>query len=93
VGLNRSHRSVHPVSAVILGLIFLFGRSAFAQSAPQSSPAAVAQTGMSTGGVHSGIFDSEKRPITAGGFVDSGPIVFQDAAKESGLTTWRHVMG
>jgi hypothetical protein len=37
--------------------------------------------------------DTEKRPITAGGFVDSGPVIFQDVAKEAGLTSWHHEMG
>jgi hypothetical protein len=52
-----------------------------------------AQSGVSTGGVHGAVLDAEKRPITAGGFVDSGPVVFQDVAEEAGLTTWRHQMG
>ena len=39
------------------------------------------------------MLDGEKRPITAGGFVDSGPIVFQDVSEKAGLTRWRHVMG
>ncbi len=37
--------------------------------------------------------DAENRPITAGGFVDSGPVVFQDISKQAGLTVWRHKMG
>ena len=48
---------------------------------------------VSTGGAHAAVLDSEKRPITAGGFVDSGPVVFQDISKQAGLTGWRHVMG
>ncbi|MGI9071686.1 MAG: CRTAC1 family protein [Bryobacteraceae bacterium] len=52
-----------------------------------------AQGGMSTAGAHAAVLDFEKRPITAGGFVDSGPIVFQNVAEKSGLTPWRHVMG
>ena len=32
-------------------------------------------------------------PITAGGFVKEGPIVFKDVSKEAGLTSWHHVMG
>jgi hypothetical protein len=48
---------------------------------------------MSTAGAHAAVLDSENRPITAGGFVDSGPVVFQDVAQQSGLATWRHVMG
>jgi enediyne biosynthesis protein E4 len=51
------------------------------------------QGAVSTGTAHAAVLDTEKRPITAGGFVDNGPIVFQDIAKEAGLTSWRHVMG
>jgi hypothetical protein len=39
------------------------------------------------------VHDAENRPITAGGFVDSGPIVFQDISKQAGLTAWHHKMG
>ncbi len=49
--------------------------------------------GMSTGAASSPVFDSEKRPITAGGFVKNGPIVFQDIARQAGLTRWKHVSG
>ncbi len=49
--------------------------------------------GSSTGGVHVAIHDAQNRPITAGGFVKSGPIVFQDVAKQAGLTVWHHQMG
>ena len=51
------------------------------------------QGGMASGGEHAAILDSQNRPITAGGFVDSGPIVFQDISEKTGLTTWRHSMG
>jgi hypothetical protein len=37
--------------------------------------------------------DSENRPITAGGFVDAGPVVFEDISKQAGLTAWKHKMG
>jgi len=49
--------------------------------------------GMSTAGAHAAVLDSRNRPITAGGFVDNGPIVFRDVAEKAGLATWRHVMG
>src|SRR5580700_6247041 len=52
-----------------------------------------AQGGAATAGVFAPVLDSEKRPITAGGFVKTGPIVFQDIAEPAGLTTWRHTMG
>ena len=48
---------------------------------------------MSTAGAHAAVLDSENRPITAGGFVDDGPVVFRDMTRESGLARWRHVMG
>jgi hypothetical protein len=48
---------------------------------------------VSTGAAYPAVLDAEHRPITAGGFVDSGPVVFQDIAEKSGLSGWRHVMG
>ena len=35
----------------------------------------------------------EKRPITASGFVDPGPVVFKDITEEAGLSGWSHKMG
>jgi len=49
--------------------------------------------GASTGGAHAAIHDAQNRPITAGGFVAKGPIVFQDVTHEAGLDTWTHHMG
>ncbi len=39
------------------------------------------------------VYDAQRRPITAGGFVDSGPVIFKDITKEAGLSGWRHKMG
>ena len=49
--------------------------------------------GATTGGAFAPVLDSEKRPITAGGFVDSGPIVYQNVAEKAGLAKWTHVVG
>jgi hypothetical protein len=38
------------------------------------------------------VYDEQKRPITAGGFVDSGPIIFLDITKQAGFAGWRHKM-
>jgi hypothetical protein len=64
------------------------------QSPPQD-PISNAQRpgGAATLGEFAPVLDSEKRPITAGGFVKEGPIVFKDISKKAGLTTWHHVMG
>ena len=64
------------------------------QSAPQQAPPA--QNGASgiAGGVGAApVYDAQKRPITAGGFVDSGPVIFQDITKQAGLSGWVHKMG
>jgi hypothetical protein len=49
--------------------------------------------GVNTGGAHAAVLDSEHRPITAGGFVKDGPVLFKDIARQAGLTAWKHVMG
>jgi enediyne biosynthesis protein E4 len=49
--------------------------------------------GSATRGTFAPVLDSEKRPITAGGFVKNGPVIFRDIAEKAGLTTWRHTMG
>ena len=51
------------------------------------------QGAVSTGGAHPAVLDSEHRPITAGGFVEHGPVVFQNIADKAGLASWQHVMG
>jgi enediyne biosynthesis protein E4 len=38
-------------------------------------------------------YDAEKRPITAGGFIDKGTVVFEDDTKAAGLSGWIHKMG
>ena len=51
------------------------------------------QGGSATGGVFAPVLDSENRPITAGGFVKTGPHIFQDISAQAGLTKWTHKMG
>src|ERR1700678_1110897 len=51
------------------------------------------QGGSATRGEFAPVLDSEKRPITAGGFVKDGPVIFKDIAEKAGLTTWRHTTG
>ena len=63
---------------------------------PQSPAPPKTQQGM--GGIAGGIgdapvYDEQKRPITAGGFVEKGTVVFQDITKTAGLSGWTHKMG
>src|ERR1700733_12758764 len=61
-------------------------------SAQQLPPVSAAPTaprgGSATAGVFAPVLDSEKRPITAGGFVKDGPVIFKDIAQQAGLATW-----
>jgi hypothetical protein len=49
----------------------------------------VPQSGSATAGVFAPVLDSEMRPITAGGFVKDGPVIFKDITQQAGLSTWR----
>jgi hypothetical protein len=51
------------------------------------------QQGMATGTAQGARYDAQHRPITAGGYVKTGPAVFQNVAAQAGLTTWRNVTG
>jgi hypothetical protein len=46
--------------------------------------------GASTAGAHAPVHDAENRPITAGGTVDKGRVVFQDISGQAGLTAWKY---
>ncbi len=73
---------------VLVGVpVILFGQA----TAPSAEPAAAgSQTIISP---HAIQLDAEHRPITEGGFVKSGPVVFEDDSEKAGLTKWTHKMG
>ncbi|HUD12658.1 MAG TPA: CRTAC1 family protein [Terracidiphilus sp.] len=85
-------------SLFAIGLTFAFhsllARPQKPPAAPQQSPQTPV-SGVSSAGTFAPVYDAEKRPITAGGFVekDQGTVVFEDATKASGLSKWLHVMG
>jgi len=91
----------YAIFALILSLVAVSSRSqqpppagnaAPATPGPQSNAPSSAG-GMATAGPQKAEFDSLHRPITAGGFVKNGPIIFQDVAAKAGLTSWHHVAG
>ena len=51
------------------------------------------QGGTSTAGVFAPVHDAKNRPITSGGIVPKGTIVFKDVTAESGLGSWRYSSG
>ena len=61
---------------------------------PQTAPAqGGGMSGISSGVISAPVYDAQRRPITAGGFVESGPVVFRNIAQQSGLASWTHKMG
>ena len=102
----RTFWSIGPIrtSISVLGLsLAAIGIAAYAQTQTPSQPplyggnsstsVPAQQGGSATGGVFAPVLDSEHRPITAGGFVKDGPVIFKDISEKSGLTTWTHKMG
>ena len=82
------------VAAFELALTGLsYGQTPVVAGGTDSGMQTVPQGGSATGGEFAPVLDSEKRPITAGGFVKTGPIVFQDISEKAGVTSWHHSMG
>jgi len=80
----------------LVALTLLAQHLARAQATPQSEQTVgrqQSQDGMANAGPHKAEFDSEHRPITAGGFVKSGPVIFMHVAKSAGLTSWYRTSG
>jgi hypothetical protein len=95
---SRAHR-IRSLARLPAGFPFaawflLFSRVALlhGQQTPPA-PMAAQQGGASTAGVYAPIHDAENRPITAGGMVEKGPVVFEDISRSSGLARWKYVGG
>ena len=76
---------------VLSSILFvaLIGRGQ--ESSQKQTPSAGG--GVSTGAAHAAVKDSQSRPITAGGFVDNAPVVFDDITKQAGLDKFHHRSG
>ena len=80
------------IPAVAAGILGAGGLAA-ALAAGAGWAHAQASDGMASGSQHRAVFDADHRPITAGGFVKTGPVVFENIARAAGLTSWHHVSG
>ncbi len=74
------------------------GQEAQQQPKPPTQPQSPPPGKPGMGGIAGGLgaapqYDAQKRPITAGGFVDKGPVIFEDITKSAGLSGWTHKMG
>jgi len=88
--------------ACVIGALLLFSMAGISPLGAQISSAdarmsaqegSQQQGGMATGGAQKAEFDTQHRPITAGGFVKTGPVVFLDTAEKAGLTRWHNTTG
>ena len=92
-----------PRASLFLGLILtsapalLLSQTASSAAPASGEPAAQqaqppASGGEATGAPHPPQFDEQHRPITAGGFVPSGPVIFEDVSERPaspiGPTRW-----
>ncbi len=71
----------------------------YAQAAASAVPPAAQQKPAESAPVpdtsspHQIQLDNQHRVITAGGFVKTGPVIFEDISEKSGLAKWTHKMG
>ena len=77
-------------SGILIGILAMTG-FCWAQQNPPKAPQGM--SGIAGGLGAAPVYDALKRPITAGGFVESGPVIFQNITKQAGLSGWRHKMG
>ena len=79
------------IRALSLSALLVASASPLVQA--QSKPTQGPDSTHTIGSNHAVQLDAEHRVITAGGFVKSGPIVFQDISEKVGLAKWTHHMG
>ena len=91
-------------TATILGLltavfpVLMSAQSQESRSLPQKQQTDQTAPQATSGGVDTGApsapqLDDQHRPMTAGGFVASGPVIYKDVSEKAGLTKWTHKMG
>jgi len=64
-----------------------------AQQPVQPAPGGMGGGGIASAGIFAPVYDEHRRPITAGGLVERGAVVFEDVTQAAGLSGWRHEMG
>jgi enediyne biosynthesis protein E4 len=78
-------------AAGLLSALLLAVAGGWAQAPSAAKPGETG--GIATGGIFKAQFDSAHRPITVGGTVKSGPVVFSNIAARAGLTIWHRTSG
>ena len=87
--MAQSRKSFACVVAIVAICYVPQPKQPWAQSAPNPE----AKKASNAGPAGTPANPPRKTPITADGFVDSGPVVFEDVTKTAGLSGWIHTMG
>ena len=77
----------------VLVCLLLFPAGGQTQQGQQTAPQQGGMGGIASGVASKPVYDEQNRPITAGGFVEKGPLIFEDITKKAGLSGWIHKMG
>jgi hypothetical protein len=88
-----TRRNWTTLRVAIPAVMLTLGLAAGVAAAQSTGGMAPSSDSVETGGAHAAVLDDQHRPITAGGFVKNGPVIFENIAKQSGLATWHHTMG
>jgi enediyne biosynthesis protein E4 len=80
----------HRTAAAYLALALLWPRSLLVAEDKKPPPPT---GGMASAGVFAAQKDDKGRPITAGGFVDGAPVIFEDVTERSGIGAFQHRSG
>src|SRR5580700_12142430 len=93
-GAHRSKLFFAAIQILLVLSVFLLALGSRGQQPanPQTKPSDSGM-GVATGGAHPAVKDSLSRPITAGGFVDGGTVVFSDITRQAGLEKFLHRSG
>jgi enediyne biosynthesis protein E4 len=82
------------VAAAMIGLLrTLPAQQVQPAAAPSQNPSESGYMRVLIRPTHPAVFDAHHRPITAGGFVEGAPVVFEDITHQSGLDQFHHQSG
>jgi hypothetical protein len=91
---SRAFSQLSPrLPRLAVAVLFIMAVVVSGSHAQDQRPTQLPQSGMSTGVAHAPVKDALSRPITAGGFVDHGPVVFADVTHGSGIDKFHHRSG
>jgi hypothetical protein len=90
---SQSRFLLRETAAQLICVTLLLSSGLAQQNPAEKEPVRSPQSGMSAGAAHAPVKDALSRPITAGGFVDDAPAIFEDVAHAAGIDIFHHRSG